>query len=183
MNLKKYINFFYLKYVKKCTVQKNIDIRGFLYVKNNGQIFIDDNFVCNSGIFKNPIGGDHISRFVTRTNGNIRIGKNVGISNSTLVSAIGIYIDDNVMIGGGSKIWDTNFHSIDPHERRIKKEVSIKSKPIQLKENCFIGGGCTILPGVIVGKNSVVGAGSVVRNSVPDNEIWAGNPAIKIRKI
>lgn len=183
MNLVKFFNYIYFKKRNGIEVQRDLDVRGFVYIKNKGSIKIGSGFVCNSGLWRNPIGGDSICRFVTRDKGKILIGDNVGISNSTIVSACEVVIGNNVMIGGGCRIWDTNFHSVDPLERELKKEVSIKSKPVYLLANCFIGGGSIILPGVTVGRNSIVGAGSVVRESIPNDEIWAGNPAIKISTI
>ena len=56
-------------------------------------------------------------------------------------------------------------------------------KPIVLKENCFVGAGAILLPGATVGKNSIVGAGSVVKGTVPDNTVVAGNPAKAIKSL
>lgn len=179
----KKLNFIYFKYRKKCDVKQDLDVRGFVYIKNKGKISIGNKFICNSGKNKNPIGGDTVTRLVTRQNGKISIGNNVGISNSTIVSANNIIISDNVLIGGGCKIWDTNFHSLSPIERKSRDEKLIVSKPITLMANSFIGGGSIILPGVTIGKNSIVGAGSVVRKNIPENEIWVGNPACKIGEI
>ena len=52
-----------------------------------------------------------------------------------------------------------------------------------IKDNAFIGAHSIILKGVTIGENSIIGAGSVVTKSVPDNQIWAGNPARFIRNI
>ena len=56
-------------------------------------------------------------------------------------------------------------------------------KPIVLKEGCFVGAGSIILPGTTVGKNSIIGAGSIVKGSIPDNVVAAGNPAKVIRSL
>lgn len=53
----------------------------------------------------------------------------------------------------------------------------LKTKPVLLKRGCFIGANSIILKGCTIGENSIVGAGSVVSKDIPDNEIWAGNPA------
>ena len=55
--------------------------------------------------------------------------------------------------------------------------------PVVIKDNAFIGAKVIVLKGVTIGENSIIGAGSVVTRSVPDNEIWAGNPAKFIRKV
>lgn len=87
-------------------------------------------------------------------------------------------------IGGGVCIYDTDFHSLDPILRNSAEDIKFrKTKAILIKENAFIGAHSIILKGVTIGKNSIVGAGSVVTKSIPDNQIWAGNPARFIKNI
>lgn len=59
---------------------------------------------------------------------------------------------------------------------------SIIDKPVRIKSGAWIGGHSIILKGVTIGKNSVIGAGSIVTHDIPDNEVWAGNPAKYIKK-
>ena len=66
----------------------------------------------------------------------------------------------------------------DPAERQI-----LTCKPVLLKRNCWVGAGSTILPGVTVGENAIVGAGSVVTKDVEPNTIVAGNPAKFIKRL
>jgi acetyltransferase-like isoleucine patch superfamily enzyme len=164
---------------------ESCSIFGLIDVSNKGKIQISDYFRANSGQSYNPIGGDGKLRLVCAEKGTIKIGKNVRISNTTMVCQKKIIIEDNVAIGGGCKIWDTNFHSLDPKIRfTIKeKENEIQKGQITIKKNAFIGASCTILKGVTIGENSIIGAGSVVSKNIPDNEIWAGNPIIHIRII
>lgn len=56
-------------------------------------------------------------------------------------------------------------------------------KPIHLKKGCFIGAGTIILPGTTVGVNTIIGAGSVIKGNIPDNVVFAGNPAHEIKTI
>ncbi len=79
-------------------------------------------------------------------------------------------------------ICDTDFHSIEYSYRLEKPDTHIRTAPVRICEGAFIGARSIILKGVTIGKHSVIGAGSVVTKSVPDNEIWAGNPAVYIRK-
>ncbi len=90
-------------------------------------------------------------------------------------------LEDRVLVGGGCRIWDTNFHSLDPNVRNTEFDEA-ETRPIIIKRNAFIGGGSTLLKGVIIGENSIVAAGSVVGKNIPDNEIWGGNPAQFIKK-
>ena len=62
-------------------------------------------------------------------------------------------------------------------------DTDIRTKPVHIGENVFIGGHCVILKGVTIGDGAVIGAGSVVTKSIPAGEIWAGNPAKFIRKV
>ena len=107
----------------------------------------------------------------------------VGISNSTIICSTRIKIEDNVLIGNGCKIWDTDFHSLDSKIRGTQGDsVDTKRESIKIKKNAFIGGGTSILKGVIIGEKSIIATGSIVTKSVPDGEIWGGNPAKFIKK-
>ena len=172
-------NFLY----QKVSLGKNYIFHGHIYVRNFGIVKIGDQFKASSGIRYNPIGGDTILRIICLKDARIIIGDNVGISNSTLHIKNELIIGNNVMIGGGCKIWDSDFHSHNYRERILGKDINVPTKPIHIGENAFIGACTIILKGVKIGKNSIIGAGSVVTKSIPDNEIWAGNPAKKIREI
>ena len=85
---------------------------------------------------------------------------------------------------GGACVYDTDFHSLDPAVRNSENDLKERvEKPVLIKNNAFIGAHSIILKGVTIGENSIIGAGSVVTKSVPDNQIWAGNPAKFIRNI
>ena len=86
--------------------------------------------------------------------------------------------------GGGTCVYDTDFHSLDPQIRAGSDDIRHRAeKPVLIKSNAFIGGHSIILKGVTIGENSIIGAGSVVTKSVPDNQIWAGNLARFIKEI
>ncbi|MBO5998534.1 MAG: acyltransferase [Lachnospiraceae bacterium] len=149
----------------------------------NGSISIGRGFSCNSGASYNLISPLTSQRCVLRTigSGRIEIGEDTGISNTCIVSEAAVVIGNNVMIGGGCRIWDTDFHPLDPGERAASFENPGKSAPVYIMDNAFIGADSIILKGVTVGKRAVIGAGSVLRSSVGDDEVWAGNPAVRIR--
>lgn len=106
----------------------------------------------------------------------VRIGKNVVVMPGCLMmSAGGITIDDGAMIAANVQLISNNH---DLYERQV-----ITCKPVHIGKNAWIGAGATILPGVTVGDNAVVGAASVVTKDVPPDTIVAGNPAKFIRRI
>lgn len=165
---------------------KSFDTCGIPYimVARGGTFSIDDNFSMNNGIIGNPIGCYDKCTFFVDRGAKLRIGKSVGISQTAIICHQNITIDDYVKIGGGVKIYDTDFHSLDPVIRRSIKDLENKTKAdVHIKSNAFIGANSIILKGVIIGENSIIGAGSVVTKSVPDNQIWGGNPAKFIREI
>ena len=111
--------------------------------------------------------------------GNITIGNNVLISPGVSISsAEHVYIGDNSMIAAGAYISDSDWHHIYNRTRPFRC-----SKKIELHENCWIGYGAIITKGIRIGRNSVVAAGSVVIEDVPDNTVVGGNPAKKIKEI
>lgn len=156
----------------------------YVMVARGGKCIIGKNFVMNNGIKGNPIGSYRRCTFFVDRNAELIIGDNVGISQTALISHKSIRIGNNVKIGGGVCIYDTDFHSLDPEVRKSKDDMKNRAeKPVLIKDNAFIGAHSIILKGVTIGENSIIGAGSVVTKSVPDNQIWAGNPAKFIRNI
>lgn len=108
----------------------------------------------------------------------IRLGKNVFINHAcSFLDMGGITIEDHVLIGPKVNLVTEN-HPLDPADRR-----ALVAKPILVKRNAWIGAGAIILPGVTIGENAVVAAGSVVSKDVPDNVVVAGVPARVIRSV
>lgn len=121
----------------------------------------------------------------------ISIGDNVIINiNCTFVDCNKIEIGSNVLIASNVQIY-TATHSPDVNERLVagwngNAEIPYfrtYALPVKIKDNVWIGGGAIILPGVTIGKNSVIGAGSLVNKSIPENCIAVGNPCRVIREI
>ena len=157
----------------------------YVMIARGGACKIGEDFTMNNGIKGNPIGCyEPCTLFVDR-GAKLIIGEHVGISQTALICHIGITIGNYVKIGGGVKIYDTDFHSLDPVTRAtLKEDLAHKKKaPVVIGNNVFIGAHSIILKGVIIGDNAVIGAGSVVTKSVAENQIWAGNPAKFIRNL
>ena len=174
-------NLFMLQ-LKKVNCDSSVMIQGRIFIHGNkGAIKIGENSTLISTPIVNPTSGFSHCYLRTENDGFINIGRNVGISHANITSFSGITIEDNVLIGSGVKIWDIDFHSIRYKDRMNTQEKNIKSFPIHIKEGAFIGACSLILKGVTIGKNSVIGAGSIVTQDIPDNVVWAGNPA-KFRK-
>lgn len=152
-------------------------------VAKGGYMELGNNFFSQSGD-KASIDTSIECKLQVEQNGKLIIGVNVGISSTIIHAWESIEIQDDVKIGAGCFIFDTNFHSVDPEIRKTENDQkNAKTAPVIIKQNAFIGARSIITKGVSVGKNSIVAAGSVVVRSVPDNEIWGGNPAMFIRKI
>jgi acetyltransferase-like isoleucine patch superfamily enzyme len=158
-------------------------IFGLLVVSNKGELTIGDNVRINTHRYANVIGGDTRTSMVVKKGAVMVIGNNVSISNAAFFCSSGITLEDHVMIGGSCKIWDSDFHPIDPVVRKNTPNLHYNTKPIHIKQSAFVGGNSIVLKGVTIGRNSVVAAGSVVVKDIPDNEIWGGNPARFIKKL
>lgn len=113
---------------------------------------------------------------------NVRLGQNVFINYySVFLDTCLITIGSRTMVGPNASFYSAT-HPLDPIVRNGTQGPET-GKEIHIGEDCWIGGGATILPGVTVGRGCVVGAGSVVTKNVPDFHVVAGNPAKILRKI
>lgn len=111
---------------------------------------------------------------------NVHIGRDVVFNFGTCIVDDGpVYVGDDSLIGPGCHIV-TSIHPVSPRLRRKKLQYN---KPVRLGNNVWLGAGAIILPGVTIGDNSIVGAGSVVTHDVPSDTIVVGNPAKVLRKI
>lgn len=162
--------------------------KGLIYIYRHyesAKIVIGNNVNINSAPWANPIGCGIRTYIQVQDNAELIIGDGCGLSNVAITCANRIELKNNVMIGAGCKIYDTDFHDVD-YSKRLKHEVNEakrNSSPVLIEEGAFIGAGCFILKGVIIGKYSIIGAGSVVTRNIPEGEVWAGNPIRFIKKI
>lgn len=166
---------------------KNFQTNGIPYISIafGGTCKIGYNFKMINSLNGNPIGRPQRCVFFVDKGASLAIGNNVGISCTAIVSHLSIVIEDNVKVGAGVCIYDTDFHAVNPTLRKNDKmDMIFKVKlPVLIKQNVFIGAHSTILKGVTIGANSIIGACSVVTKNVPENEIWGGNPAKFLKKI
>lgn len=159
-------------------------INGKIYMIGKPRsISFGDGVRINSSLESNPIGGSARTIIFTKDGASIHIGNNVGMSNCTLFSACKIEVGDNVLIGGNTKIYDTDFHSVKYEDRMEKPDTHIGTVPVKIEDGVFIGAHCIILKGVRIGSKSVVAAGSIVTKDIPSGELWGGVPAKFIKRI
>ncbi len=110
----------------------------------------------------------------------VHFGNNIYCNfNLTLVDDTDIYVGSYTMIGPNVTIASAG-HPILPELRLKAYQYNI---PVHIGENCWIGAGVTVVPGVTIGNNSVIGAGSVVTSDIPENSVAVGCPCRVIRTI
>lgn len=153
-----------------------------LDIHPDGKCTLGTNVSLVSNSIFATLGKNNRCKLMVYPNARLVIGNNVGISNSTLVATMSVEIGDNVMIGGGVIIVDSDFHSLNPIDwHGLRDEKNMKKSPVVIGDNVFIGMDSIILKGVHVGSNSIIASGSVLSENVPPNQVWGGNPAKYIR--
>lgn len=112
------------------------------------------------------------------------IGDNSTISSfTTIYATYGVKIGCNCLISSNVGISSYNHIQNSNDRRRDESEDYKFSKPVVIGNNVWIGMNACILPGVSIGNNVIIGSGSVVTKSIPDNEIWVGNPARFVKNL
>lgn len=161
-------------------------------MKEYDALHFDDNQQKNN-ILKKLFGsiGNNVcidERFHCEYGKNIFIGNDVIIGpNCTFIDNDKINIGNYIMFAPNVQIY-TAYHPLLPEERYIYEKAADDpiyyntcAAPVEIKDGAWIGGGAIILPNVTIGKNSIIGAGSVVNKSIPDNCIAVGNPCRVIK--
>lgn len=149
----------------------------------NKKIKIGKNLVLISTSYFSDPGINHpvIIRTLNQ-DAELIIGDNVGISGGGICCANKVIIGNNVMFGANTFVTDTDFHPIDPLNRRDSSE-KINTAPVIIEDNVFLGMNVIVLKGVKIGKNSIIAAGSIVTREIEENCIAAGIPARKIKNL
>lgn len=164
--------------LNRIAIRDNMRLYGVpLIIKRKGSCLnIGRNCVLRSKSYSNLIGINRPCMFSTlASDAELIIGDNCGFSGTVIGAFRSIKIGNSVRCGANTLITDSDWHLDDPR--------SGEAKPIVICDNVWLGEGVKVLKGVIIGENTVIGAGSVVTKSIPANVIAAGNPCKIIRNI
>lgn len=154
-----------------------------IHCSQGGRIVIGKGVVLVSESTWNLAGINHpVILSAEGSKASIIIRDNVGISGASIVTCSSVLIGENVMIGANSNIYGTDFHCIDAEQRRNQKQITdAPSAPVVIKPDCWLASEVTVLKGVTIGEQSVIGAKSLVNRDVPSKCLAAGVPARVIK--
>lgn len=147
------------------TTEDQLDLRVMLLSELFGSLganaFVESPFYCDYGA-------------------NIHAGKNLFMNfNCVILDCAEVQIGDDVLMGPNVQLY-TASHPLEANQRAAGPELA---KPIRIGNKVWIGGGVIVCPGVTIGDNTTIGAGSVVTKDIPANVFAAGNPCRVIRQI
>jgi len=151
-------------------------------IRNGGKIIIGDQVKINSKNY-----GYHLNMhtpvklFADRPNATITIGGKTRIHGSCIHAWSSINIGKRCLIGANCQIMDGNGHDLSFNDVKNRINTKDDGRPIIIEDCVWIGANTIILPGIRIGRGSVIGAGSVVTKDIPPMVIAAGNPAKVIR--
>lgn len=148
----------------------------YLNIIKGAKIQIGNHVHFVSSPFVNHIGlNRRCSLSVFTPKARLIIGDNCGFSSTNISAFIEIVIGNNVRVGANTMIMDSDFHTNDPRTG--------PNRPVRIDDNVWLGTNVTVLKGVHIGENSVIGAGSVVTKDIPANVVAAGNPCCVIKNL
>ena len=143
------------------TLAKGVKIKGSLHIKGGVKVQIDSETRL----------GKKVKIFGS---GEVTIGSNVSLNGCWIGCQKSVSVGDYCLISD-CYLLDTDYHNLEPHLRHAPPGPKVTA-PIVIERNVWIGANSTVMKGVQVGENSVIGLGSVVRKSVPANVVVIGNP-------
>jgi acetyltransferase-like isoleucine patch superfamily enzyme len=148
------------------------------WIQGRGELIIGDNVTVDG-----KCSFTFAARYSDRPT--LIIGDNSGIGhNSSFTVGERITIGRHCRIASGVAIFDAPGHPLDPSMRLAGSSATLEQvRPVVIEDNVWIGQSVIIMPGVTIGQDSVVAAGSVVLTSVPPNVLVAGNPARQVRAL
>lgn len=194
------VHLFYILYNRLMFRIKGIKYGGGLKIMNKvyvnksakSTVIIGKHFVFTSGGGYNPITSNVRGYMRIDNAASLTIGNNCGMSSSVLWVKEKMSFGNNVLVGGGCLIMDNDCHSLDYRHRNgsllgdNNEKIDVlnaNTSPVIIEDDVFIGARSIVLKGVTIGARSIIGAGSVVSQSIPADCIAAGNPCRVIKKI
>ena len=182
----KTVTFLYLKFYGVETSYGYVKLYGFPIIQKckNSPIKLAEGCSIVSKTKYNAAGVFHRTVLATITeNAYIEIGKS-GISGAIICATEKILIGDYCGLGVNVRIYDTDFHPLNPIQRMNQQSIyDAKHAPVIIHDNVWIGADSIILKGSIINYAAVIGAGSVVKGVIPEMELHAGNPIRFIKKV
>ncbi len=177
-------------YIHWLSGKSNIDIKGKVII--NGRPLIDirrgSNLYIGDGVTLNSKNkGYHINMhspvklFADRPDAKIRIGDKTRIHGACIHAYQSIAIGNNCLIAANCQIFDGNGHDLSFPAVEDRINTTGSSKPIVIEDNVWIGANSIVLPGVTIGRGSVISANSVVTKDIPPMVVAGGNPAVIIK--
>lgn len=159
-----------------------LDVRGWPIVRlaTGSRVVVGRNLTLVSSSYFSEPGVNHPCVIRTlRPGARIIVGDDVGMSGCSICAAEEVTIGSCCLLGANAFITDSDFHPVEPENRRYRRE-NVRISPVHIGDNVFVGTGAMILKGVNIGENAVIGAGSVVTSDVPSNAVASGVPARQV---
>lgn len=176
---------FGFKFKKNFHYGNNLTTRGvpIIQISKNAGVFIGNNVTINSRNYGYHANMHSPTKLMAdRPNAVIRIGDNTRVNGACIHAFNKIEIGNNCLIAANVQIIDANGHELSFSNVENRINTSSNGKPILVEDNVWIGLNSIILPGVKIGRGSVIGANSVVSTDVPPMVIFSGNPGKIIKK-
>lgn len=158
--------------------------RTIIRTRRVGEISLGEYVVFNSQTLTNLVGLMGPNVLDTSGGGRITVGDHSGFSSAVISSRSEIQIGCRVKVGGNVRIFDHDFHSVDAKIRCTPDDrLHIKTAPVIIEDDVFVGTNAVILKGTKIGARSIVAAGSVVFGlQIPPDSLVKGSPAQIIRR-